>query len=62
MTDMKDTVQILTEEASLILAQNIIKRATLAGQVTLATRSFGRGTDFLIRDEIVIKNGGLCTI
>jgi preprotein translocase subunit SecA len=30
--------------------------------VTLTTKDLGRGTDFFIRDEKVIANGGLCTI
>ena len=37
----------------------LIKRATSSGQITLLTKSFGRGTDFVCRDQNVIVNGGV---
>ncbi len=30
--------------------------------ITLLTRSFGRGTDFICRDDTVITNGGVVVI
>jgi hypothetical protein len=40
----------------------IIKFATMTGRVTLLTRSFGRGTDFISRDDNVIAQGGVHVI
>ena len=37
-------------------------KATYQNTVTLTTRSFGRGTDFICRDEVVEKNGGVHVI
>lgn len=39
-----------------------MKLATRAGKITLITKCFGRGTDFLVYDHEVIQNGGLCVI
>ncbi|KAK3241914.1 hypothetical protein CYMTET_48360 [Cymbomonas tetramitiformis] len=44
-----------TEEEDRLQA---ISRATTTGQVTLFTRVFGRGTDFVCRDEAVLQAGG----
>jgi hypothetical protein len=35
-----------------------IKKAATAGQVTFATRAFGRGTDFISRDSVLDSRGG----
>jgi hypothetical protein len=37
----------------------VIRRATVAGQITLLTRAFGRGIDFMCRDSVVEANGGV---
>jgi preprotein translocase subunit SecA len=37
----------------------VIRRATAAGQITLLTRAFGRGIDFMCRDSVVEANGGV---
>jgi hypothetical protein len=36
-----------------------VSKATRQGQVTLATRSFGRGVDFVVDDEHMVTCGGL---
>jgi hypothetical protein len=40
----------------------LIKNATNVGQITFLTRSFGRGTDFIVRDEVILNNGGIHVI
>ncbi|CAF3383520.1 unnamed protein product [Rotaria socialis] len=55
---MKDTVSYLTEEASPTEKDTLIKRTTSAGQVTVFTKTFGRGTDFVCHDPAVAANGG----
>ncbi|CAF2678949.1 unnamed protein product [Rotaria sp. Silwood2] len=44
---MKESVAYLTEEASLVEKEILIQGATRSGQITLFTKNFGRGTDFL---------------
>ena len=39
-----------------------ISAATQQGRVTLLTRSYGRGTDFVVRDMNVIQQGGVHVI
>ncbi len=39
-----------------------ITKATHKNTLTLTTRSFGRGTDFICRDETVETNGGVHVI
>ncbi|CAF4449380.1 unnamed protein product [Rotaria sp. Silwood2] len=55
---IKDSVAYLIEEASPTEKDTIIKRTTSSGQVTLFTRTFGRGTDFVCHDPAVAANGG----
>jgi len=38
---------------------SLVSKATRQGQVTLATRSFGRGVDFIVDDEHMVTCGGL---
>ncbi|ETO02833.1 hypothetical protein RFI_34580, partial [Reticulomyxa filosa] len=42
--------------------ESLVKRATSSGQVGLFTRAFGRGIDFVYRDQIVAANGGVHVI
>ncbi|ETO00512.1 hypothetical protein RFI_36928, partial [Reticulomyxa filosa] len=49
---MKENPIIKTEENTHEEKEYLIKRATTSGQVGLFTRSFGRGTDFVCRDQI----------
>ena len=55
-------VNYLTEEATSAEVTAAVKKATHAGAITLLTRAFSRGTDFIILDEVVKSNGGTCTI
>jgi predicted GTPase len=57
-----NAVNILKEDVDPKDKEILIKRATTAGQVTLMTKSFGRGTDFMCRDQEVAKNGGVHVI
>ena len=52
----------LTEEANNAERKHLINSATLLGKITLFTRSFGRGTDFIVHDENMSKNGGIHVI
>ncbi len=49
----------------LVIEDNIdlkIKQATLAKNITLLVKDFGRGTDFVCFDEKVQENGGVAII
>lgn len=59
---IKSSVVHLTEEASSEEKEIIVKRATGSGQVTLFTRIFGRGTDFICYDPAVARNDGVHVI
>jgi len=62
--EIRSDIQIITEEVSSSPKEKdmLIKRATTSGQITLLTRVFGRGTDFVCRDHNVIANGGVHVI
>ncbi len=53
MTDFENELSVRVDK---------INKATYINTLTLTTRSFGRGTDFISRDEIVEKNGGVHVI
>ena len=53
---------ILTERANKKEKESIVRNATLSGKITLFTKCFGRGTDFIMRDDTVTNNGGLHVI
>ena len=55
----KSDIIRLTEKASILEKESLIKRATSSGQITLLTKVLGRGTDFVCHDESVINNGGI---
>ncbi|CAF4261426.1 unnamed protein product, partial [Rotaria sp. Silwood2] len=55
---IKESVVYLIEELSSEEKESLIKRATASGQITLLTRKFGRGTDFICYDQTVSANGG----
>src|SRR3990167_5052221 len=42
--------------------ENIVRKSTGSGQVTLCTRPFGRGVDFVCRDDTTLANGGVHVI
>jgi hypothetical protein len=51
--------KLLTEDSSSLDKEYIINKAATAGQITLCTSVFGRGTDFFCKDEAVENNGGV---
>jgi uncharacterized protein (DUF1330 family) len=59
---IKSSIVSLTEEGSLQEKEYLIKRATTSGQITLLTRTFGRGTDFVCHDQRVSASGGVHVI
>ncbi|KAL4489801.1 hypothetical protein ABPG72_022441 [Tetrahymena utriculariae] len=61
LSDLKMDVELITEELLTDKLQ-LIKKATVSGQVTLLTDSFGRGTDFICHDQRVLNNGGVHVI
>ena len=58
----KSNFNCLTEEMNELKIKKAIDQATEFGKITLITRSFGRGTDFVIKDEEIVKNGGIHVI
>lgn len=54
--------QILREKDDDQSLSNKILRATKQNQITLATKIFGRGSDFRVYDNRVIEEGGLVII
>ncbi|CAF5016018.1 unnamed protein product, partial [Rotaria sp. Silwood1] len=58
LEEIKYSVHILTEEATSDEKEKAIRCATTSDQITLFTRTFGRGTDFICHDKIVEHNGG----
>eukprot|EP00986_Skeletonema_menzelii_P006571 scaffold2497_cov117-Skeletonema_menzelii.AAC.6 len=50
---------LLTEDMRPREKDFIINKAATAGQITLSTAVFGRGTDFFCKDDSVEKNGGV---
>ena len=61
---LKEYAKVLTEEDNLTLLEKdkFVKDATRLGMVNLITKAFGRGTDFVCRDDIVQANGGVHVI
>ena len=51
--------QQLTENMPTTEKSYVISKAATAGQITLSTAVFGRGTDFFCKDEVVESNGGV---
>ncbi|MFN7097405.1 MAG: hypothetical protein ACK4PR_07595, partial [Gammaproteobacteria bacterium] len=62
MNYLKNDVRIMTEKMDPAMKEAGVKQATMAGQITLLTRSFGRGTDFSCDDQAVINRGGVAII
>lgn len=52
--------QVLTEKEE--FKETIIKQSTASKMVTLCTRPFGRGVDFIVRDPTTKSNGGVHVI
>uniref|UniRef100_A0A6B2KWF2 Uncharacterized protein n=1 Tax=Arcella intermedia TaxID=1963864 RepID=A0A6B2KWF2_9EUKA len=60
--DIKEDIKRITEELNSKEKEERVKQATLSGQITLLTKAFGRGTDFICRDLVVEANGGVHVI
>ncbi|CAF0846527.1 unnamed protein product [Adineta steineri] len=59
LSSLKEDVQLITEKVGTKDRELSIKRAASVEKVTLMTRIFGRGTDFICDDPIVLANGGI---
>ena len=62
MSKYKDFVKYMTEETSYYNKEGIIKIAVIPKQITLFTREFGRGLDFITHDNDLDKKGGIFVI
>ncbi|CAF4032068.1 unnamed protein product, partial [Rotaria sordida] len=59
LSPIKQDVQIIMEKVSIKERELCVKRAATIGKVTLLTRTFGRGTDFICRNQQLLANGGI---
>ena len=62
MKIMKSDIQIITESTPPIYKEQYIGNAVLSGKVTLLTKVFGRGVDFICYDDKLLSNGGVHVI
>eukprot|EP01084_Bolivina_argentea_P258927 436713_1 len=53
-----DKIRILTEQLTFEEKESAVLRAPQSNTVALLTKSFGRGTDFKVMDDLVLNNGG----
>ena len=51
--------RLLTEDMNAVDKNFVVTKAATAGQITLCTSVFGRGTDFFCKDDVVQKHGGV---
>lgn len=59
---LKERCNLLTESLNASEKKQRIFKATKQGSITLMTATYGRGTDFIVRDKNVIKNNGIHVI
>ena len=59
LSSIQGSVQIIMEKVSVKERELCIKRAATDGMITLLTRTFGRGTDFICRNQQLLANGGI---
>jgi energy-coupling factor transporter ATP-binding protein EcfA2 len=59
---IKHLCHIISEETEGAARVNLIKQATTSGRITLLTRVFGRGVDFVCYDSTVKHSGGMHVI
>ena len=57
-----DSIQIVTERLSSSDRKLFIKRASTPKKVSLFTRTFGRGTDFMVNNQDLITAGGILVV
>ncbi|RYE30573.1 MAG: hypothetical protein EOP48_31895, partial [Sphingobacteriales bacterium] len=60
--NLRDKIICLTEEANPQEKDSVIKRAPCSGQIAFLTKTFGRGTDFVVNDQDVSTSGGIHVI
>ncbi|CAF2742106.1 unnamed protein product [Rotaria sp. Silwood2] len=59
LSSIKSDVQIITEKVSAKERELCMKHAATIGKITLITRIFSRGTDFICRNQNLLANGGI---
>ena len=62
MKVMKKDVNYLTEAASIDEIKDTVQKVSRPGQITLLTRNFGRGSDFIVRNNGLLMHGGVHNI
>ena len=55
-------VQFITEKVASEDRERLIKRAAIERAITLLTRAFGRGTDFICSNQQVLSYGGIAVL
>lgn len=60
--DLKGKTVILNEKHDQETRKQRIERASIEGTITILTRVFGRGTDFVLYDESISNSGGIHVI
>ena len=58
-SDYKSDTQVLSPKDTEDEKDKKIRIASTRGQITLMTKDFARGCDFICNDQIVIRNGGI---
>jgi uncharacterized protein (DUF1330 family) len=58
----RKAMTILSEETRHTQKEAIVQRTATQGAITLLTRAFGRGTDFICYDDQIQQNGGVHVI
>lgn len=59
---IKESVKLMTEETPSNMKEGLIRQAVTSGSITLLSRLFGRGTDFICYDDSLIEAGGVHVI
>jgi hypothetical protein len=62
LADIKSNVTLLIETTPTAQKEGIIRKAVMPNSITLLTRVFGRGTDFICYDENLLVSGGIHVI
>ena len=60
--DIKETIKTMTERTSPVEKAGLVQQAASTNSITLLTREFGRGTDFICFDELLLAKGGVHVI
>ena len=62
LNSMRNRVRVITEDTPTDEREGAIKQAVMQGHITLLTREFGRGTDFIVYDDQLNATGGVHVI